>query len=336
MSNSADRERLISLLAPNYGEVECAGGIGPTRVGIVVPVFGRPNYVRRCLESLAQSRLENCVICLVDESVSDLRPPEYAGFEALPGMDSPGGDLGPLPGMTIPEVAARSAETPGCVAFNTNGWQKSRLALWPGRSPGLTLYVRPARMPAWWRWFSRKYSPRPSPEANRLVRDWAPAGVRVVKISKSRHGSMFDSLAHGWRLLVEGYGCQLLMSLDSDTLVKPDWVTRVVEVHDQNRPSVEGPLLVTGFHSPNHRTLATRPTYRVKKSMGGMNMLFDLQTWSGHVEPCLISLQWDSDLCRRVRAAGGGMLASKPSVVQHIGRFGLWSGLFRFDRAWDF
>ncbi len=336
MLNPAQSEQFARWIPSSYGEVEVQGEAAPARVGIVVPVFGRPQYVRRCLESLAGSDLRDCIVCLVDESVSDLSPPDFPGFEALSGLDSPGGDLGPLQGKTVPEIAAHALEMPDCVAFNSNGWLKSRLRFLPRRSPGLTLYIRSDRVPTHWRWFAQRFEPRPCPETSNLVRNWNPPGVRCVKIFKRRHGSMFDSLAHGWRLLAEAYGCPLLMSLDSDTLVKRGWVKRVVDVYDQNRLTVDSPMLVTGFHSPNHRTLGTKSTFRVKKSMGGLNMLFDLETWKDHVEPCLINLQWDSELCRKVNDVGGIMLATRPSVVQHIGRFGVWSGFFRFDRAWDY
>lgn len=36
-------------------------------IGLVITVFNRPEYTRRCLDSLSQADLTNCTICIVDD-----------------------------------------------------------------------------------------------------------------------------------------------------------------------------------------------------------------------------------------------------------------------------
>ena len=64
---------IIDYIPENYGELEICGIENPDvkyKVGIVIPTFGRLNYVKRCFESLRNSNLQNTIIIIVDESTT--------------------------------------------------------------------------------------------------------------------------------------------------------------------------------------------------------------------------------------------------------------------------
>jgi hypothetical protein len=336
LADSIQASRLESFLPAHYGEVIASGEAAPARIGVAIPVFGRPGYLRRCLDSLRQSHLEDCVVCLIDESCADQTPQPLPGFIGLAGVDSPGGDLDPLSHRSLEELAQLCAGDPQCLAFNTAGARKSCLHWRPFTRPGLNLYVRQERLSGLWGGLCACLRPRPDRRASQVVREWQPGGLRLVKIFKRRHGSMFDSYATAWHLLSQAYGCELLMALDSDVVVKRDWVARLVQLYEQEHRQGQQPLIVSGFHASSNPSLEDRGSFRVKQSLGGLNLMFDREVWRSLVEPCLINLEWDQELSRRMREVGGLMLACKPSVVQHIGRFGTWSRPFRYDRAADF
>jgi len=64
------QEDIIKLIPHNYGNVSLNMNFKFPRVGIVMPLFGRYDYTRICLDSLGQSYLDNCLLILVDESLT--------------------------------------------------------------------------------------------------------------------------------------------------------------------------------------------------------------------------------------------------------------------------
>ncbi len=309
----------------------------PRRFGIVIPTFGRPSYLRRTLASLAQSDLSNSVVCLVDETRAEPFGETIEGFTGFFNLDSPGGDLGSLEGG-LDQIAAAARDNSDCLAFNSCGWLKHRLAFFPRRAPSVKLYVRDdylARYPRVGRRLARKAEGQADPEAEAVVREFDLPRVPVVKIFKRHHGNMFESFRVGFDLLLERFGCSYLVTLDSDTLVKPDWLRCLGQLHQRfERP--DRPLLVSGFHTRAHQSLEKGADYRIKGSLGGINLLFSGRLYQELVRKTLQSLQWDLVLGRRMTQLGGLMVVSRPSVVQHLGRHGVWSHALRFDRAPDF
>lgn len=326
------------LLPADYGELVCEGdGSRKVRVGLVVPIFGRSHYVQQALASLAASDLSDCAVCLVDETCSQPFRENIEGFTGFFNVDSPGGDLDSV-SEDLGKLAESARQDPGCVAFNSCGWTKRRIALFPRQAPSIKLYVRNDYLArrSWLRKRLEKLSRRSADERTEaLVRGFSLGDTPVVKIFKRHHGSMFDSYRRGFQLLIDLFDCSHLVTLDSDTVLKPDWLARLMALHQRfsRRASL---VLVTGFHTRAHETLEEGPDYRLKRTAGGINLLFDRRVWEDVVYPSLESLQWDLRVAHRIRESGGVIVASRPSVVDHIGRHGVWSNIFHFDRAQDF
>lgn len=67
--------KYISTYIPtNYGRIEVSNinenVCKKYKVGIMIPTFGRLNYLKKCFESLKKSNLSNCIIVIVDESLT--------------------------------------------------------------------------------------------------------------------------------------------------------------------------------------------------------------------------------------------------------------------------
>ncbi|MFX0094989.1 MAG: glycosyltransferase family A protein, partial [Candidatus Hodarchaeota archaeon] len=65
---------------------------------------------------------------------------------------------------------------------------------------------------------------KPNSKTEEIVRSFIIPDVPIIKIFKKYHGNMYDSLKQGWDLLFKVFQCTYLVSLDSDTLVKQNWL----------------------------------------------------------------------------------------------------------------
>jgi len=170
-----------------------------------------------------------------------------------------------------------------------------------------------------------------------LIKDFSMPNVPVIKIFKQeRDGfAVHHSLQVGWDLLSEKYHCHYLCNLDSDALVTNNWMNRLSALYKIQRPK-RGPLIVTGFHAHSHPVLKEYDDYRIKKSIGGLNMFFDLQLYQKIIRPNLV-LCWDDDVVKAMQVFKYSILCTKPSVIQHLGKMGHWSNIESgYDMAFDF
>ena len=222
--------------------------ISKSKIGIVMPTFGRPEVLEECLNSLGGSDLTNATVIIVDESATKLNPLEI---------------------------------------FKTH----------------------------------------------KIISQFKP-NVNVLKIFKRKHGNMFDSIKTAIDHLTTK-GISYFTILDSDTLVHPNWLTELQSVYKLNQTY---PRIVTGFNttSNNHHTLQSTGKYRIKQSIGGINMFFDKDTYLEYIRPNLIDKDWDWRVCNSVTHVNGILMATKPSVVNHIGVYGINSSSKTHDRATDF
>jgi len=181
-----------------------------------------------------------------------------------------------------------------------------------------------------------------SAETRQLVRDLSLGATPVVKVFRLRRRgyAVHEALRDGWDLLAHEYGCRLLANVDPDTIMKPDWLQRLVEVCDRESAR-QGPLIITGFNSREHDTIREAGDYCVKSSIGGLNMLFDAALYRDVVRPSLqyepmSEVGWDWYVVASMRARGYPFLCLRPSVVQHIGEVGRFSRPERHDVADDY
>src|ERR1700739_1204301 len=141
------------------------------------------------------------------------------------------------------------------------------------------------------------------------------------------------SLLTGYSLLF-GKGNDLVINLDSDAIVRRDFVNRLIEVY---KPG----YLLTGFHcitkntdgSDRHKILRTEKDHYFKQSVGGINLVTDNFTYRNAILPSLLEEgNWDHNSC--IRSAGAMCL--KESVIQHIGFESSMNHIEQPDVADDF
>jgi hypothetical protein len=278
----------------------------------------------------------------VDESAADGLP-ELAGYHLRRGVDSPGFDLTSRRG-SLQDLKARCDRDPRCAGFTSLGTLKTRIRpahqLVRRRFIEFGLYVKDARR-------GEVGAPRPRRRDQLLgalrhaqlraaLRHFRVPSVPTVTILKREHGHMFDSLRVGWDLLTRQLGCTYLCCLDSDTIVVPRWMEALRQLHQEARGWAPNPFtIVTGFNARPHPILADHATYRLKQSVGGINLFFHANAYPV-LRPALTHVDWDHEIVDRIRRLQGTLICTRPSVVQHCGRAGLWSRVTAFDVAHDF
>jgi len=181
-----------------------------------------------------------------------------------------------------------------------------------------------------------------SAETRQLVRECSLGSTPVVRLFRTRRRgyAVDEALRDGWDVLANQYGCPLLANIDPDTIMRPDWLQRLVAVFRRER-ATEGPLIVTAFNSRQHGTLRDAADHCVKTSIGGVNMLFDRDLYHDLVRPNLIyepmsEVGWDWHVVSAMRARGYPFLSLRPSLVQHIGEVGRFSRPECHDVADDY
>lgn len=147
------------------------------------------------------------------------------------------------------------------------------------------------------------------------------------------------SLRHGFdRLLREG--CDVLINLDGDSIVKPHFIKTLINLHQQFPDSI-----VSGFNTltknengiPRHPIKSKHENYCVKASVGGLNMCFSKTVYLKVVIKCLmLKGHWDWNVCRKWNRLNKHFIVSTPSVVQHIGIESVIGNHYNPDISEDF
>ena len=143
----------------------------------------------------------------------------------------------------------------------------------------------------------------------------------LIKVYKNRHGNMFDSILTGWDMIYPF--CEYLITLDSDTIMRKDWINKIdASFHGiKNDNPGNQFVLVSGFNTETerHRIIERRSQYILKNSIGGCNMFFHKDIYPDYIRKTLISYKWDSNIVTYIQELGGIIGTTNPSVIQHIG-----------------
>lgn len=177
-----------------------------------------------------------------------------------------------------------------------------------------------------------KLHPSETSKTHKIIGDFNPA-VPVFKIFKRKHGNMYDSIKTGIDYLVKK-GLKYFTILDSDTIVRPKWLENIQHIY--HKIHGDFPKIVTGFNTAHHPTSYTHKDYCLKSSIGGINMFFNNDTYRNFIRPCLVNTKWDWNVCALIQSSRGMLIATKPSVVDHIGTYGINSSIKTYDKAIDF
>ena len=335
-------EQIRRSLPTDYAHVSCNFEIAPQKlnVGIVVPSFRREKYLHRCLESLQHSDLSGAVLCMVDETEAEVSNLELPGFTCLGDVDSPGGDITRL-NTDLLSVYSQARAMPECVAFNELGWLKREVSpLSKFRQVcdcNFRFYVRDSVIEACPELLDFQFhTPGGNHDNAQLLQDFSP-GVPVIRLFKKRHGHVHDSLLHGWDLLADMFDVPYFCNLDSDMIVRGNWLAELVHVYEVAAASHgQGMLVATAFNAVQHTVAESFKDYLVKNSAGGANFLFTKEVYRDTVRPALGSLSWDSEVVRGIQLKSGLVISTPRSLVQHIGARGMWSKPSAYDLASDY
>jgi len=129
------------------------------------------------------------------------------------------------------------------------------------------------------------------------------------------NGGIKRALLYGYEMLFDS-GIDIVINLDSDAIVRPDFVERLLEVYNGG--------ILTGFHcttlnangTERHKIIDEYHNQYLKQSVGGINMCISKPVYETYVKPALLSPgNWDHNACINV----GFAYCLKESVIQHIG-----------------
>ena len=151
----------------------------------------------------------------------------------------------------------------------------------------------------------------------------------IAKYKVIRNGqnlSIRYSLQVGFDYLV-AQGCNVVMNLDADAIVKPDFLTKLLNLYYQFPNNI-----ISGFNTlsrtrsgiTRHAVVEQELMCVKKHTIGGLNMLMNVNVYIDIVRPALIETQrtrdhWDKIACRNSQEKNRLIIVTSPSVVQHIG-----------------
>lgn len=129
------------------------------------------------------------------------------------------------------------------------------------------------------------------------------------------------SLAKGLDTLFE-QGCELVINLDSDAIVHPNFIPRLLDLHKRFPKDI-----ITGFNTlvvGRHPIVEQHEDYCVKNTCGGINMLITKENYNLFVKRAIVTAQrtrghWDDITCHVMKEHGRRIICTTPSAVQHIG-----------------
>ncbi len=120
------------------------------------------------------------------------------------------------------------------------------------------------------------------------------------------------SLLKGIDFAFQDHNCDLIINLDSDAIVRPDFIERLTNLHY----SLGGKAIISGFNNPNEPVLITKDGYVTKAHANGINMCFNRAQYEAYIKPALLSKgNWDYN----TTGNGTKFAITIPSCVQHIG-----------------
>jgi glycosyltransferase involved in cell wall biosynthesis len=163
-------------------------------------------------------------------------------------------------------------------------------------------------------------------ETSEFIHSFSIPDVPVLKAFRIQKNGcrMYESLSYGWGLLHNNFNCTYLCNLDADTIVKKHWLAELRNIYESERQK-KGPFIITGFNATSHPVISHAEKYYIKKSMGGINLFFDQQIYSEIVLSRLTDIYWDWNVVKAMKDHKYPLLCTRPSVIQHIGKEGLWS-----------
>lgn len=157
-------------------------------------------------------------------------------------------------------------------------------------------------------------------ETKEIIHDFKPPCRLFIDTNPYNIGNHYG-IKRGFDFLYNK-GCEIVMTLDADTLVKPNFIKVLTKLVTRFPDTI-----VSGFNTlvshpgkviPRHRIIKQERDYCLKMSCGGINLAMKEPVFRKFLEPCLVR-NWDWNLSHKMQRHGKYFIISTPSVVQHIG-----------------
>lgn len=168
----------------------------------------------------------------------------------------------------------------------------------------------------------------------KLINDFTLGNVPIVKHRKTVNLGIRSSMEIGYNLAFK-FGCENVINLDGDAIVKPNFINRLLELKAQFPNNI-----VSGFNSRNEDNgilrnpiISEHKGYALKKYANGINMVINRRQYDTHVGPALkIQGNWDFNSTNNDTP----VVVAVPSLVQHIGLNSSMGHSNNPDVAFDF
>ena len=175
------------------------------------------------------------------------------------------------------------------------------------------------------------------PNTQRLVAEFELPGVPIFRARRRlKEGFLVhENLRFGWDLLCQHTSCSQLCVLDSDTIVRAHWLEQL-HTHYPALQERYGSVILSGFNAIEHPAIHNERDHCLKRSVGGCNLYFSRDIYEDWLRSILVE-HWDWRMVEQTQEREVSIACLRPSVVQHIGQHGIWSGgLANFDFATDY
>lgn len=186
-----------------------------------------------------------------------------------------------------------------------------------------------------------------------------------ILIRKDKSYGISHSLAMGWDFIYN-MNIEYMINVDSDVEVSPNWISVLNNTFCSYK---NNDCIVTGYNgefpnrSSNHPIYIEKKYYRVKASLGGINLFFHRSLYCDVIRKSLTSYDfiplnvidsissygsnphldprdnrkgWDWSLSYLCEQYGVPIICSKQSVVQHKGSVGISSESDWYEKSYDY
>jgi hypothetical protein len=162
--------------------------------------------------------------------------------------------------------------------------------------------------------------------------------LKSIKMYNAKNKGVYECLKQGWDYYFNA-GYDVLMNLDSDVIIRPNWLEKVLELENKFPDYV-----ISGFNcNTSHPCTSKFDNFYTKKSIGGLNLCFN-RTLYPAIRQTLYSLSWDWEMSEIMEIASKIFIVTRPSVIQHnpeangVRNYGINNpdGKGEFDVAFDF
>lgn len=152
-------------------------------------------------------------------------------------------------------------------------------------------------------------------QVKQIIYDFKNPYATVIRGFSEVNSKISATLLAGYERLFNKYGCDIVINFDSDAIIRPDCITKLLELYQPN-------TLLTGFHSTTenrHKVISEHDGYVIKQSVGGINFCIDKDAYNNFVKPALLETTPHGNWDNVASVKAGGVMCAVPSLVQHIG-----------------